>query len=172
MRFQWAMFAAALCAPSAAAACGGLFCNSAAPVEQTAERIVFAPDGPTMHMHVQIQYAGPPAEFGWLLPAPADVQAGLSSNSLFTALDRSFTPEFRRVVQQDWDACEQYWGDEGSGGAGGDSFAAPDAAVAEPDVQVLARGALGPYEQATLRADSVDDLLRWLDDNGYNPPAG
>jgi hypothetical protein len=58
--------------PSAAQACGGLFCNVAQPVNQSAERILFAKDGDRVHMHVQIAYQGPPTEFGWLLPAPPD----------------------------------------------------------------------------------------------------
>ena len=60
-------------APLPALACGGLFCNAVTPVNQAAERILFAVDGEQVHMHVRITYQGPPTDFGWLLPAPRGV---------------------------------------------------------------------------------------------------
>lgn len=72
--------------PAVASACGGLFGNAAQPINQAAERIVFARDGDTIHMHVQITYAGPPAEFGWIVPVPPDVEPGLSSAERFRQL--------------------------------------------------------------------------------------
>jgi hypothetical protein len=60
--------------PSIASACGGLFCNAATPVVQDAEHIVFATDGAQVDMVVRLTWGGPPTEFGWLLPVPADVE--------------------------------------------------------------------------------------------------
>ena len=82
-------------APSIAWACGGLFCNNAQPVNQAAERILFAVDGEQIHMHVRITYSGPPSDFGWLLPVPDDVETDVSSEQLFTVLDQNFGPQFR-----------------------------------------------------------------------------
>ena len=80
-----------------AIACGGLFCDNTQPVNQAAERILFAPDEAEdlMHMHVQITYQGPPDAFSWLLPVPPGTSFGLSRPALFTALDNFYTPMFR-----------------------------------------------------------------------------
>ncbi|MEZ4436478.1 MAG: DUF2330 domain-containing protein [bacterium] len=83
-----------LTSPAAALACGGLFCDNSQPVNQAAERILFARDGETMHMHVRITYQGPPTEFGWLLPTARDVEVELSSEQLFLDLDTRFAPRF------------------------------------------------------------------------------
>ena len=82
-------------APSLAAACGGFFCDAAQPVNQAAERILFArhPDDATrMQMHVQINYKGPPTEFGWLLPVPPDVETMVGLDDIFTRLDMFSAP--------------------------------------------------------------------------------
>ena len=50
----------ALALPGAALACGGLFCDTTQPVNQAAERILFGFDGPTLHMHVRINYRAHP----------------------------------------------------------------------------------------------------------------
>lgn len=158
-------------APGAALACGGVFCNATQPVNQAAERILFAKDGDTVHMHVQIRYQGPPTEFGWLLPAPPDVETALSSEQLFTQLDAQFGPLFN-IVQEFDDNCLVAQGranggpafapsaesaDDGAGGAGG-------------GVAVLSREAIGPYDRAVLAARSVQDLRDWLDDNRFEIP--
>ena len=72
-------------------ACGGLFCN-ARPVNQAAERILFAVEDDQINMVVQIQYQGPPSDFGWLLPVPADTEYALASEELFVRLDRNCPP--------------------------------------------------------------------------------
>jgi MYXO-CTERM domain-containing protein len=164
----FATSAAGLCFPAAALACGGLFCNNSTPVVQQQESILFAVDGGTTHMHVRIVYAGPPQEFGWLLPVPRGVETTLSSEGILGALDAfqaSFgIGEWERQVE-----CEELppppEGQPGSnadagidGGGGG--------------VQVLSREPVGPYDRAILDARTVEDLRTWLDANGYQIPAG
>ncbi|MCC7540802.1 MAG: DUF2330 domain-containing protein, partial [Deltaproteobacteria bacterium] len=67
---------ALLAAPERAAACGGFFCGRQ-PVDQQAERIVFAmnPNG-SVDMIVQITYQGTAADFAWVLPLGAVPEAG------------------------------------------------------------------------------------------------
>jgi uncharacterized protein (TIGR03382 family) len=162
-----AVFIGALAAaPTAALACGGLFCDAAQPVEQAAERILFAPDGDTMHMHVRIEYQGPPAEFGWLLPVPPDVQTAPSSEALFDLLDGAYAPRFA-VSYEIVGECDDFGGG-GAGGGGGEGGGGGSGS----GVDVLSREAVGPYDQAILRASAVADLRRWLDENGYRIPDG
>jgi len=56
-------------APSAHA-CGGFFCTNV-PVDQVAERIIFAVnDDGTIDAYVQINYTGAPDAFAWVVPVP------------------------------------------------------------------------------------------------------
>lgn len=165
---------ATLALPSAAMACGGFFCNTNQPVTQAAERILFAPgaEAGTLQMHVQITYGGPPTEFGWLLPVPPDVQTGLSNAAIFQRLDQAFAPQFRLTIDNNCndefaDASLGGVGGEGGGGGGGGG---EGGGAGGPDVQVLSREAVGPYDQAILAADDAAELLRWLDENDYNAP--
>src|SRR5687767_3068629 len=86
---------ACLGVPDAALACGGLFCAQAGPqapqpVDQSAERIVFtvARTG-TITAHVQIQYAGAPEGFAWVVPVPSVPAVEESSIAFIDALDQS-----------------------------------------------------------------------------------
>src|SRR5262249_8744021 len=56
---------------SAAQACGGFFCTNA-PVDQSAERIIFAVNeaAGTIDAYVQINYTGSPDQFAWVVPVP------------------------------------------------------------------------------------------------------
>ncbi|MGK0361062.1 MAG: hypothetical protein ACI9U2_003380 [Bradymonadia bacterium] len=157
----------ALALPGVASACGGFFCDASQPVTQAAERILFAPaDEPgKLQMHVQLTYGGPPAEFGWLLPVPRDVTVSLSNALLFQRLDQVFGPQFRLTFEDD---CEAFVSvDASAADAGG----APDQSVGGgPDVQILSREAVGPYDQVIIAADESGELLRWLNENDFNAP--
>src|SRR4051794_36008272 len=61
---------AALCTlPERAQACGGFFCSVSQPVNQAAERIIFADNGDgTITEVIQISYEGPSKNFSWVLP--------------------------------------------------------------------------------------------------------
>jgi MYXO-CTERM domain-containing protein len=149
--------------PAAALACGGLFCNTAQPVNQSAERILFAQDGDQVEMVVQIQYQGPPTDFGWLLPTGADVETTLSSEQLFALMDQRFAPIFR--LNTDWGNCPPppVAESDGDGGPGGGR---------NGGVNVLSREAVGPYDRAILQADNVGVLREWLDANAFGIPDG
>ena len=151
--------------PTPVSACGGLFCNSATPVNQAAERILFAPEpGVGLQMHVQIQYQGPPEEFSWLLPVPRGTTFGLSRASLFTALDQNYQPTFQlnRITPE---RC----GDQSTF-----EFASGGVPTADRDgrsgVQVTSQSQVGPYDQVTLRGDQITEIITWLEMNGYQPP--
>ena len=166
------LLAAVLAPATPAQACGGLFCNSAQPVTQDAERILFARDGDTMHMLVKLTYAGPPIDFGWLLPVPADVSTRIGSVALFDSFDQGLAPIF--ALQQVFDpACAPDFGGAGGvGGEGGAGGQGGEGGGGEPPVQVISREVVGPYDQAVLRAENVGELETWLTDNGFQFPPG
>ncbi len=156
--------------PVQAFGCGGFFCNSATPVNQAAERILFARDGDQIEMHVQITYSGPAIDFGWILPTAADVETEVSTNSLFTRLDQRFSPQFRLIDQyepgcefpQEPDPFDQ---DGAMGGAAGGGGPPP------PSVNVLSREVVGPFDRVILQADNVEVLFDWLQTNEFQIPA-
>ncbi len=153
--------------PAAALACGGLFCNNAQPVNQAAERILFAQDGDTVHMHVQIAYQGPPQDFGWLLPTPRDVETEVGTEALFSQLDQQFAPRFQLTQEFD-ESCAVLAGARGAPSAAENDGAGGQGA--DDGVQVLSREAVGPYDRVILDADNVMALREWLDTNEFQIP--
>ncbi|MEE2755523.1 MAG: DUF2330 domain-containing protein [Myxococcota bacterium] len=149
-----------------ALACGGMFCDATTPVNQAAERILFAETDDGLEMHVRITYAGPPTEFGWLLPVPRDVQYELGSEALFNQLDNQYAPIFNLITEFIGDcdfpaaANDSGFAEGGAGGAGGGGGG----------IQVLAREPVGPYDLAVLLPSTVDDLRTWLESNEYQIP--
>jgi len=66
---QWLLcggIAASALSSEPAQACGGLFCSSANPVNQAAERIIFAQEGGRTSAVIEIQYQGPAERFAWV----------------------------------------------------------------------------------------------------------
>lgn len=143
-----------LAMPQRALACGGFFCNRQ-PVDQQAERIIFAvePDGTTMI--VQIAYTGDPDDFAWILPV-ADVpdrdSLGTFPAAAITALDVNTAPMFFRPEDPD---C---WPLKLNGGGADDST---------PGVTVHIDEIVGPYEVAVIEGATADPLFTWLEDRDY-----
>src|SRR5690349_7587627 len=86
----------ALLSSTPAHACGGFFCDSATPVLQAAERIVFGIDRDLgeVEMHVQITYSGPSKDFAWIVPVPGVPEIGITTSALFTQLATRTQPTF------------------------------------------------------------------------------
>jgi hypothetical protein len=150
-------------------ACGGFFCNAFQPVNQNAEKIFFAKDAGKIHMHVQINYVGPPVDFGWILPAPSDVETTLSSEALFAALDRLYTPSFFLNYEYD-ESCQTDEIYEDYPSYGGNSASVDEESNPPPPVQVLSRENIGPYDRAIIQASTVQSLRDWLDANQFAIP--
>jgi MYXO-CTERM domain-containing protein len=164
-----ALAAACLSAPLPALACGGLFCNNSQPVVQQAENILFVVEGEQTHMHVRISYAGPPQEFGWLLPVPRGVETALSSELMFQVLGQ-YGPQFQLTWQRAVECPNGGFGPRGDDFAEGVPGAQGDGGGQGPAVQVLSREPVGPYDRAILDARTVEDLRDWLNQNGYQIP--
>ena len=85
-----------------AAACGGFFCNTSDPIDQAAERIVFAHDEEAgeVEAHVQIFFSGSAEEFAWVVPVPDVPELFPSSDDVLTLLDSVTKPQFRVEVDE------------------------------------------------------------------------
>lgn len=156
-----------------AAACGGFFCDNSQPVNQAAERIIFAVgDDGTVTATIQIQYEGDADAFAWVLPVAGSPDVDVSSDLAFTRLQAATNPQYLLTTR-----IEGTCGDGGfRGGPTFNSGGGPvDAAAARADagaVTVVNEGSVGPYDFVVIAIDPetpviTDAAVEWLHDNGY-----
>ena len=168
-------------APQAAYACGGMFCDAGPtvmPVDQTGETIVFWIDDsgsePRTEAHIQIQYEGDAESFAWIIPVTSVPEVLVGSQQLFDNLLQATVPTFTITTQTVGDcnsgvgcANEDRFGSPNSfftvGSDGGDSGDEGDSGGPE----ILDRGFAGAFEYVTLTGDTVQEIVDWLDANGY-----
>ncbi|MBW2464359.1 MAG: DUF2330 domain-containing protein, partial [Deltaproteobacteria bacterium] len=128
--------AAVLLMPSPADACGGFFCGQQ-PVDQQAERIVFAVhDSGDVTMITQIAYTGSAADFAWVLPlaaVPAVESLETFPQLALTGLDAQTGPSFQMPSD-----CDGYLFD-------GSATGGPPRAEGG-GVEVHIRAEVGPYD--------------------------
>lgn len=173
--------AVALGAPAPAQACGGFFCNRDVPVNQAAERIVFAvgPDG-SMTTHIQIFYEGNAADFAWILPVPSLPEVGVGTDVLFSQLEATTAPQFltRQAMEgtcRRTPSCPSRWDDHWGGVRDASSVADAGFVGDSPGpsgVEVHLRDLVGPYDVAVVSGDDPATLIAWLTDNDYDIPPG
>ncbi len=139
-------------APQPTAACGGLFCTNT-PVDQAAERIIFAVDrsAGAITAYVQINYTGSADAFSWVVPVPNNPEVGVAELSAFTELSQLTVPRLIFPPAPDCFAMP-VMSASASGGEG---------------VNVLQEGSVGPYDFAVIEDKDPNALVSWLRDNGY-----
>lgn len=167
--------AAVLSLSSRAEACGCFAPpDSATPIVQAGERILFAVQNGKVTAHIQIQYAGDAKDFGWLLPLPSVPVLKVGTDELFTKLLAQTQPTYV-VKSVQGKACPSS-GPSISLGCG--SFApnasirTQDSGALPPPTPLVVRSSVGPYEYAVLKADSKTEMLKWLSDNRFFIPTG
>jgi hypothetical protein len=166
--------AALLCVPRAALACGGMFCDAVQPVDQAAERIVFAwaeddtcSDG-RITVEVQISYEGDADDFAWVVPVPDVPELFVSNDAAFTVLANATVPTFP-LVDEEFGTCDggmfTPMRDADSAGAegGGDDQ--------QGGVNVIASETVGPYDTVVLQATNAGVLVEWLQEQDYAIPS-
>src|SRR5439155_16201137 len=150
--------------PGAARACGCLAPpNPAEPVVQAGERILFAVKDSQVTAHIQIQYAGNAAEFGWLLPLPSLPTLEVGSDELFSALLNRTQPKYRlnRIFPQN--GCF-FGGGQAGGGVDLAAAGAFDGGMNNggPPSPLVVQDSIGPFDYAVLKADDKSAMLMWL----------
>lgn len=172
---------ASLLAPRSAQACGGFFCSAASPVNQAAERIIFAQnDDATVTAVIEIQYEGPAESFSWLLPissVPTDDQIAVASNVAFQRLQQATNPQYSLNTRVEG-TCDSR-DDLGGRAASGSNNAGPQLSAdgQGPGVTVEATGQVGAFEWTVISLDAAltnpaDAAVKWLTDSGYDVPQG
>ncbi len=164
-----------------ASACGGFFCSQTQPVNQAAERIVFAHNGDgTVTAVIEIQYEGPSESFSWLLPiasVPMGDELAVASNAAFQRLQAATNPLYQLTT-----VIEGTCGFDRSDSTSANGSSAPPALPGSAEdgdagVNVVASGAVGPFEWTAISLDAgLEDpaaaAVTWLEANGYDVPDG
>lgn len=169
-----------LLASNPAQACGGFFCSATNPVNQAAERIVFAKNGDgTVTAVIEIQYQGPAESFSWLLPIPSvpmGDEIAVASNVAFQRLQQATNPQYNlvTVVEGTCDVREADGRASPQAGGNPNFSSGPDA---DDGVTVEATGVVGAFEWTVISLDDMltspaDAAVSWLTSNGYDVPMG
>lgn len=150
--------------PDRADACGGCFAPNETVTVVTGHRMAVAISPTETTLWDQIEYAGDPEDFVWVLPIQGETLVELASNAFFEALDQST----RITLQGNFPPLTTFCPDPC------DSFLRGSAASEADDgpgtVEVFGEAVVGPYETATIGSDDPTALVTWLRDNGYNVP--
>jgi hypothetical protein len=149
-------------------ACGGTFCDSgptSMPVDQTGENILFILDGQTVEAHIQIQY-DPEADadkFAWVIPMQVVPEFSVGSEALFQNLLAGTVPTYG------YNTASQSCGGDGDGDPGdGDGDTGDGDGDGGPgDPMVVFQDVVGAYEIAVLQGGTIEGVMTWLGDNGY-----
>jgi hypothetical protein len=117
----------------------------------------------------QIEYAGAPESFAWVLPVKPGAIIQLSTDAWFDTLDAATTTQ---VFQPQISCNNGSSGPSFGCGAGAELSTRADEGVGTsggggPPVTVVSRGSVGPYLTVTLSTDTPGALNTWLTDNGF-----
>lgn len=164
--------------PRDAAACGGTFrpepkaIDPESPAVVTDHRVAIALSPSMTTLWDQVEFAGDPAEFAWVLPVRGAVAVGLGTDEFLTALDQQTQLEIhaprRRCTQPRSDGC---------GGGGTAGCAASDEMGVELGYQedagifVTGRSLIGPYAAVQVHGADEGAIAGWLRSKGYQIPA-
>jgi uncharacterized protein DUF2330 len=159
-----------------ARACGGCFTPPSESTVVTGHRMAFSVSPVQTVLWDQIQYAGDPAEFSWVLPVKRGAFIQIAADAFFDVLD----PTTAITVQSPPEGCAPPSQSGGGFGCGSDD-ATGFRALADNEgsgtggynsngVQVLHEGAVGPYDTVTLSSENPSALVQWLETNGYEIP--
>jgi hypothetical protein len=154
-----------LLSPREALACGGCFAPPTQTTVVNAHRMVLSVSPVQSVLWDQIQYAGDPSEFAWVLPVKPGAFLEVGSDAWFETLDAATSV---RITAPN-STCATSGG--GCGATLGSSDAAGEAFGGGDQVTVLHRGTVGPYETVTLATDTPGALNTWLEENGFGVDA-
>ncbi|WP_437274845.1 DUF2330 domain-containing protein [Sorangium sp. So ce375] len=153
-----------LLSPREALACGGCFAPPTQTTVVNAHRMVLSLSPVQSVLWDQIQYAGDPSEFAWVLPVKPGAFLEVGSDAWFETLDAATSV---RITAPNSTCATR-------GGGCGATLGSSDAAGAfggGDQVTVLHRGTVGPYETVTLATDTPGALNTWLEENGFGVDA-
>lgn len=167
--------AASIVPTSDASACGGCFhppiISQGESTVVTGHRMAFSISPTQSVLWDQIEYAGDPKDFAWVLPVKPGAVVEESTDAWFETLEsltethvQSPTIVCPEITRPRSNGCSAFsaaqFDGAGTGGGGGGSAA--------PPVTVKHEGTVGPYETVTLSTMTPGALNAWLTQHGYN----
>jgi hypothetical protein len=160
-----------LAAPGIARACGGFFSetNTSEVTVMSDIRVLLVKSGNNLEQYVQVAYTGAATRFAWIYPVASNPKVSEAAKSPFDALEEVTRPRIMIHTM----------GEAGGGGGGGGCMGDDgDAAlrggneqVVDPSVKLWQKGQVGSFDYVVLTATTSDDLLTWLNTNGFAVPA-
>jgi len=179
--FSWFAAGLAAMAPAMFArdahACGGLFCDGGPqqmPVDQSGENIIFVWKDGSIEAHIQIQYVGDAAKFGWVIPLQSLPEFSVGSEPLFQALLNATVPTYGYTTTRD--QCDPSNDGQNvtglSGGAADDDGDGTgddggDEGGEDPGPQILEVVTAGAFEITVIQGDDAQEVMDWLAENEY-----
>jgi hypothetical protein len=162
--FAVCVVASSLLVSSDADACGACFPPPSDPTVVSGHRMALAITPTQTVLWDQIQYAGAPSEFAWVLPVKPGAHIELSTDAWFETLDAATNVN---IVQPPV-SCDQPFslGCGASDSLSGRAFA-DSATGGGPNVDILHRGTVGPYATVTLSTEVPGALNEWLTQSGF-----
>lgn len=156
-----------------AEACGGcVHDNNRAETLVVAHRMAFSVSPQATTLWDQIEYAGEPDSFAWILPIKAPVTIGLSSDLLFETLEQRTQVT---VLEPSPPQCPPHPCPEAfptlTGTGTGTGIGSGTSTGTGTGVVVVAEEVVGPYETVQLSSTNPNALSDWLASHGYVVPA-
>ncbi len=157
----WSLFLAALCLVPGSVRADGCFVmppfvwDKHKDINEPTQKAIIVHNGRQEDLILQVKYAGPVNDFGWLIPTPALPTVRQASMDCFY--------ELSRYTQQLWERGDYLVHNAGSLGA------AEKAAAPEP-VKVIEMKTVGAYQIAVLSAQTAGSLQVWLNTNHFAFP--
>ncbi|MFK7986783.1 MAG: DUF2330 domain-containing protein [Sandaracinaceae bacterium] len=158
---------AGMLAPNQAAACGGCFAPQGSPTVVTRHQMAVSLTMEQTTLWDQIEYAGAPEDFVWVLPVRGGVPVELADNAFFEALEAG-TQIVLQAPLPPRTFCSDPCGGSFAGAADSSGRGFSDAGVAP--VEVYHQATIGPYETVTIGSEDPEALVNWLRDRDYTVP--
>ena len=157
-----AFFAAA----GQAFACGGCFVSQSTPTVVSGHRMVLSVSTTQSVLWDQIQYAGDPTEFAWILPVKPGARIESSTSAFFEVLEATT----RLTITAPPVNCGNSGGGLGCGAQALSSGSEDSTGTGggAPTVTVVHQSTVGPYETVTLQTKTPGALNEWLSMHGYD----
>jgi len=173
---------ATVLAPRDAAACGGCFHGepstpkpgtTQSPSVVTDHRMAIALSPTMTTLWDQIEYAGDPEEFAWVLPVRGAVVVGLGNDDFLTALDSQTQLEINAPRRRCSTPRNNGCGGSGTAGCGSADEATEDIDIGyqeDAGIFVTGRSVVGPYATVQVHGSDEGAIVGWLRAHKYAVP--
>ncbi len=158
-----------------AEACGGTFCDqgpNAMPVDQSGENVIFVIEPGQVEAHIQIQYDPDTSaeQFAWVIPVQSLPEFAVGSELFFDAVLNATVPVYGFNTQ--FDSCGDSTGDSTAGGTFSSDGGSASSGTTGGDEggggpTVVFQDTVGAFEISVLQGGTIDEVMMWLADNGY-----